>query len=235
MASSSLEMGQRFLRLYEELEFVESLLSTRVAGMRTELEAMRKELGLPPGGSSVHSGSLEQPFRSPFAVDAPITVVPYTPFFPGWEIGCGPPGAKCTVQQFPAPDSALSPPDYRLIASITREDHAQCGFLSLEFGVPGLSFIGASHFDIAARLRSEFELVVRPSMRILYEGGWHDLWAPPWQVGSEFRSFSASFEIPKEFPNATSKPQAARLIYYLPSDTKLRFDLAYLLQGPRFA
>jgi hypothetical protein len=227
-------MGQRFLRLYEELEFVESLLSTRVAGMRTELQAMRKELGLPPGGSSGHSGSLEQPFRSPFAVVEPITVVPYKPFFPGWEIGCGPPGAKCTVQQLPAPDSALSPPEYRLIASITREDAAPCGFLCMEFSVPLLNFLGASHFDIAVRVRSESDLAITPSMRILYAGGWHDLWAPPWQVGTEFKSFSASFEIPKEFPNATSPPQAARLIYYLPTDTKLRLDLAYLIQGPRF-
>jgi hypothetical protein len=234
MASSSQEMGKRFLQLYEELAFVENLLSTRVAGIRTEIEALRKELGLQKGSSGGPSGALDLPFRRPFAVEAPLAVVPYEPVFPGWEIGCGPPGATCAIRQLPAPDSALSHPDYRLIASLTREDSAHCGFLSMEFAVPALNVLDASHFDTAARLRSEVELVVRPSMRILFEGGWHDLWAPPWKVGPEFRSFSAVFEIPKEFPNVTGKPQAVRLIYYLPPDTKLRFDLAYLLQGPRF-
>lgn len=227
------EVGKRFLQLYEELAFIEGLLTARVAGIRAEMEALRKELGLPKG-SGGYSGSLDLPFRRPFAVDAPRVVAPYEPVFPGWEIGCGPPGAKCSVRQLPAPDSALSHPDHRLIASLTREDAVHCGFLSMEFALPGLDFLEGSHFDIATRVRSETELSVSPSMRILFEVGWHDLWAAPWKVGPEFKSFSASFVIPKEFPNVTGKPQGARLIYYLPPDTKLRFDLAYLLQGPRF-
>lgn len=234
MASSSQELGKRFLELYEELAFVEGLLSTRVAGLRAQIEALRKELGVPKESAGGHPAALDLPFRRPFAVEAPLAVVPYKPVFPGWEIGCGPEGARCSMRQLPAPDSALSPPEYRLIASLVREDSAHCGFLSMEFTVPGVNVLGASHFDTAARLRSESALVVRPSMRLLFESGWHDLWASPWEVGPEFKSFSGSFEIPKAFPNVTGSLQAVRLIYYLPPDTKLRFDLAYLLQGPRF-
>ena len=179
--------------------------------------------------------ALDLPFRRPIAVDAGVPIERYKDFFAGWQLGWGKPSPKCSVRQLPAPDSALTYPGYRLIASLHREGDSHCEFLSLEFDSSGRYFTGARHCDTAIRLRSEPHVTVRPMLRIfLDDGKWQDLGGTAFTVEDHFKSFASVFELPAE-STLEAKPVGARVIYFLPPDVEFALDVAYVVQGFRHA
>jgi hypothetical protein len=226
------EAGERLEQLVSELGVVEAFVSTRLAAMRSEIDALRTALGL-SGPTRPEDGTpLDLPFRKPFVLEvAPVTL--YTDFFPGWQLGAAAADLRCTVQQLPAPESALTYPNYRLIVRLRREGSKNVDFLSLELDVSRSHFPKARACDTAVRLRVEPRGVVKPSLRVfLDDGTWHDLWGKPFEVGPEFGSYGTTFEMPETFGD-DKRPIATRLIYYLPSDAELELDVAYLINGFR--
>lgn len=233
MEKSNQEIGKQLVQIIEELAFVERFLSTRIAAVTAAVEELRTGLGLSVQRPTEDPVALDLPFRRPISIDAVMPIEQYKDFFAGWQLGWGQPSPKCSVRQLPAPDSALTYPGYRLIASIRREGEVHCEYLSLEFESTGRYFPGARHCDLAIRMRSDPPVTVKPMLRLFLEGGKRlDLWGTAFAVEDHFKSFASVFELPAD-SDLGAKPVGARVIYFLPPDVELALDVAYVVQGFR--
>ncbi len=225
MDDSREKIERRVEGVFRELVFVEEILATRLAALRTELDSLRRELGVDDDGQVPEVDPIDLPFRRPLALESPVTVTnKYV--FPHWRVGSGDPPANCLVQQLPAPESALTFPTYKLVVSLKREDDADCGFFSVE--IDAEKGIGdARHCDVAIRLRSEPATMVEPVLRVFSgDNEWQDLAAEPLRIDSDFRSFATTFTLPEDLSH---HGYPARLIYFLPSNLRLRVDIAYVV------
>lgn len=227
MSDSHRKIEKRIEGVFRELVFVEGMLATRLAALRTELDSLRRELGVEEGSRASEIDPVDLPFRRPLALESPVAATnKYV--FPKWRVGSGDPPADCSVQQLPAPESALSFPNYKLLVSVRRDDEADCGFFSVEVDTEH-HLEDVRSCDVAIRLRSEPALMIEPVLRIFSgENEWKDVPTEPLRIDGDFRSFASTFQIPSELARAANGTPP-RLIYFLPSYMRLRVDIAYLV------